>query len=46
MQRKAIINGGSSRKVAAPVFSGQLPSQSGRVGLTSDPMEINSDVTS
>lgn len=45
LQRKAITNGGSSRKIATPVCSGQLPSQSGRVGLTSDPMEINSDFT-
>lgn len=46
LQRKAITNGGSSRKIASPVFSGQFPSQSGRVGLISDPMEINSDFTS
>lgn len=43
LQRKAIINGVSSRQIATPVFSGQFPSKSGRVGFTSDPMEINSD---
>lgn len=46
LQRKAITNGGSSQKIAAPVFSGQFPSWSGRVGLTSHPEEINSDFTS
>lgn len=46
LQRKAITNGDSSRKISASVFSGQSPSQSGRVGLTSDPVEINSDFTS
>lgn len=46
LQRKAITNGDYSRKIAASVFSGQFPSQSGRVGFTSDPMEINSDFTS
>lgn len=42
LQGKIITKGGSSRKVAAAVCSGQFLRQSGRADLTSDPMGRNS----
>lgn len=41
LQGKPIINRGPSRKVAAPVSSGQFPRQTGRANLTPDTMERN-----
>lgn len=42
LQGKIITKGGSSRKVAAAVCSGQFLRQSGRADLTPDPMGRNS----
>jgi len=38
-QGKTMTNGGSSRKIAAPVSSGQFPRQSRKADLISDPVE-------
>ncbi|GAB0209743.1 ubiquitin carboxyl-terminal hydrolase 4 [Grus japonensis] len=43
LQGKTISNGGSSRKIAAPVSSEQFPRQSSRTDFTSDLMEGASD---
>lgn len=43
LEGRALTNGGSSRKTAAPVCSGQLPRQGRRVDLTSDSMQRNSN---
>ncbi|KAK4823260.1 hypothetical protein QYF61_000227 [Mycteria americana] len=43
LQGKTITKGVSSRKIAAPVFSGQFPRQSKRADLTSDFNEGTSD---
>lgn len=44
LQGKTTTNGGSSRKVAAPVSGGQLPRQSRRADFTPDPTESNSNL--
>lgn len=44
LQEKTITNGGSSRKVASPLSSGQFSRQSGRADRTPDPMERNSNL--
>ncbi len=43
LRGKTIAKGGSPRKIAAPVSSGQFPRQRRRADLTSDPMEGTSD---
>ncbi|KAK4816511.1 hypothetical protein QYF61_017611 [Mycteria americana] len=44
LQGKTITQGGSSRKIAVPVSSGQFPRQSRRAGLTPDLNEGTSDL--
>lgn len=41
LQGKTITNGSSSRKVAAPVFTGQFSRESGRADLIPGPIERN-----
>lgn len=43
LEGKVLTNGGSSRKIAAPVSGGQLPRQGKRVDLTSYSVQRNSN---